>query len=143
MLRRLGRVPGGPCGSGRPAPGGRASGAVVPVVPGAAELPDPDWRHHVATVPASQAGPFYQRVCARLGEGTYQAPAAADPLIAWAQDHRSGLVAPSPVPLSTTAAPQGRAGAHSPHQLARHVPRTHDLPFTASSHHSAIFGSIE
>ena len=52
-------------------------------------LADPDWLHHVATVPARQAGQFYQRVSARLGEGTYHAPAAYDPLIAWAQHHRT------------------------------------------------------
>jgi hypothetical protein len=52
-------------------------------------LTDPDWRRHVATVPARQAGQFYRRVTARLGEGTYQAPVADDPLIAWAQHHRS------------------------------------------------------
>lgn len=49
----------------------------------------------MATVPARQAGQFYRlyrRVCARLGEGTYQAPAADDPLIAWAQHHRSDFV---------------------------------------------------
>lgn len=51
-------------------------------------LAGPDWRH-VATVPARQAGQFYQRVSARLGEGTYHAPAADDPLIAWAQHHRT------------------------------------------------------
>jgi hypothetical protein len=45
----------------------------------------------VATVPARQAGQFYQRVSARLGEGTYQAPAVDDPLIAWAQHHRSNF----------------------------------------------------
>jgi len=52
-------------------------------------LTNPAWRRHVATVPARQAGQFYRCVCARLGEGTYQAPAADDPLIAWAQHHRS------------------------------------------------------
>jgi hypothetical protein len=46
-------------------------------------LADPDWHRHVAAVPARQAGQFYRRVSARLGEGTYQAPAAADPVIAW------------------------------------------------------------
>jgi hypothetical protein len=54
-------------------------------------LAEPAWRQHVATVPARQARQFYQRVSARLGEGTYQAPAADDPLIAWAQHHRSNL----------------------------------------------------
>jgi hypothetical protein len=39
--------------------------------------------------PVRQADKFYQRVCARLGEGTYRAPADDDPLIAWAQHHRS------------------------------------------------------
>jgi hypothetical protein len=38
-------------------------------------LTDPAWRYHVATAPARQADKFYRRVCARLGEGTYQAPA--------------------------------------------------------------------
>jgi hypothetical protein len=52
-------------------------------------LNSPDWRRHVATVPARQADTFYRRVCARLGEGTCQAPADDDPLIAWAQHHRS------------------------------------------------------
>jgi hypothetical protein len=52
-------------------------------------LTDPDWRHHVATVPARHAGQFYRRVCARLGEGTYQAPADDDPVVAWAGHHRS------------------------------------------------------
>jgi hypothetical protein len=45
-------------------------------------LADPAWRHHVATVPARQAGQFYRRVSARLGEGTYLASASDDPLIA-------------------------------------------------------------
>ena len=54
-------------------------------------LADPDWRQHVATVPARQAGQFYRRVSDRLGEGTHQAPAAADPIIAWAQHHRSSF----------------------------------------------------
>jgi hypothetical protein len=52
-------------------------------------LTDPGWRYFVATAPARQADQFYRRVSARLGEGTYQAPAAADQLIAWAQHHRS------------------------------------------------------
>ncbi|MGH3265030.1 MAG: hypothetical protein ACRDNS_23910, partial [Trebonia sp.] len=43
----------------------------------------------LATVPVRQADKFYQRVCARLGEGTDRAPADDDPLIAWAQHHRS------------------------------------------------------
>jgi hypothetical protein len=43
----------------------------------------------VATVPARHAGQFYRRVCARLGEGTYQAPADDDPVVAWAGHHRS------------------------------------------------------
>jgi hypothetical protein len=54
-------------------------------------LADPGWRRHLATVPARQASQFYQRVCARLGEGTYQAPASDDPLIAWAQHHRDAF----------------------------------------------------
>jgi hypothetical protein len=54
-------------------------------------LADPDWRHLVATVPARQAGQFYRRVSARLGEGTYQAPAFDDPIITWAQHHRSDV----------------------------------------------------
>ena len=54
-------------------------------------LADPHWRQHVATVPVRQAGQFYRRVSARLGEGTYQAPAFDDPIIAWAQHHRSGF----------------------------------------------------
>ncbi|MGH3299965.1 MAG: hypothetical protein ACRDP7_50085 [Trebonia sp.] len=43
----------------------------------------------MATVPARQAGQFNRRVCARPGEGTCQAPAADDPVIACAQHHRS------------------------------------------------------
>jgi hypothetical protein len=58
-------------------------------------LTDPDWRLHVETVPARQAGQFYRRVTARLGEGTYQAPAADDPIIAWAHHHRSNFIGTS------------------------------------------------
>ena len=64
-------------------------------------LADPGWRQHVATAPARQADKFYQRVCARLGEGTFHAPADDDPLIAWAQHHRSS---------STSDREEARAG---------------------------------
>jgi hypothetical protein len=58
-------------------------------------LTDPAWRHYVAATPARQAGQFYRRISARLGEGTYQAPTDDDPVIAWASHHRS---TPQPVP---------------------------------------------
>jgi hypothetical protein len=65
-------------------------------------LTDPDWRHHVATVPSRQAGQFYRRVSARLGEGTYQALSDDDPVIAWAGHHRSSLItAPTSVKTPT------------------------------------------
>lgn len=51
-------------------------------------LTNPDWRHYVAATPARQAGQFYRRVSARLGEGTYQPPATDDPIIVWAGHHR-------------------------------------------------------
>lgn len=54
-------------------------------------LTDPDWRCHVATAPARQSAQFYRRIAARLGEGTYQAPAGDDPLIAWADHHRGSF----------------------------------------------------
>lgn len=80
--------------AGKLGPGTALSSRVVtfPEAVALAEvLADPGWRQHVATVPARQAGQFYRRVSARLGEGTYQAPAYDDPLIAWAQHHRSGF----------------------------------------------------
>ena len=43
----------------------------------------------MAATPARQAGQFYRRVSARLGEGTYQAPSGDDPVIAWVSHHRS------------------------------------------------------
>jgi hypothetical protein len=54
-------------------------------------LADPEWRHHVATTPGRQVSRFYRKVCSRLDEGTYQAPADDDPIVAWAQHHRSTL----------------------------------------------------
>jgi hypothetical protein len=53
-------------------------------------LTDPDWRHRVSAVPARHAGQFYRRISGRLGEGSYQVPAEDDPIIAWAEHHRSG-----------------------------------------------------
>jgi hypothetical protein len=58
-------------------------------------LTDPAWRHYVAATPAWQAGQFYRRISARLGEGAYQTPSDGDPVIAWASHHRS---TPQPVP---------------------------------------------
>jgi hypothetical protein len=54
-------------------------------------LADPDWRHHVATASARQIGQFYQRVSGRLGEGIYQPLTDDDPVITWAEQHRSNL----------------------------------------------------
>jgi hypothetical protein len=55
-------------------------------------LTDPGWRHHVATAPR-QVDQFYRRICARLSEGPYQAPAPDDPVIAWAGHYRSTFTA--------------------------------------------------
>jgi hypothetical protein len=51
-------------------------------------LADPGWRRHVATATVRQADKFYQRVCARLGEGTYRAPPRRRPA------HRLGAASP-------------------------------------------------
>lgn len=56
-------------------------------------LADPDWRHHVATLPARQAGQFYRRISARLGEPACQAPSDGDPIAAWAEHHRNRFTA--------------------------------------------------
>ena len=80
--------------TGKLGPGTALSSRVVtfPEAVALAEvLADPAWHQHVATVPARQPAQFYRRVSARLGEGTYQPPAFDDPVIAWAQHHRSGF----------------------------------------------------
>lgn len=56
-------------------------------------LTDPGWRYHVAMAPAPQVDRFYRRISARLGEGTYQTPSGDDPLVAWADHHRSSFSA--------------------------------------------------
>ena len=83
--------------AGKLGPGTAVSSRVVtfPEAVALAEiLTDPAWRHYVAATPARQAGQFYRRVSARLGEGTFQVPSDDDPLIAWASHHRSSQPVP-------------------------------------------------
>jgi hypothetical protein len=73
-------------------------------------ITDPDWRHYLATAPARQAGRFYRRVSSRLGEGTYQAPADDDPIIAWAQSCHDSIIAPRYPPVPVSRLPRQLAG---------------------------------
>jgi len=96
-LRDRGVWPGYFCGGSRSRASTALSSSAVtfPEAVALAEiLTGPAWHHYVAATPARQAGQFYRRVSARLGEGAYQAP-SDDPVIAWASRHRS---TPHPVP---------------------------------------------